>query len=221
MSNSQKKLGLIGWRGMVGSVLMDRMRQENDFELFETTFFSTSQVGDPAPTESNDKSLKDAFSINDLSEMDIILTCQGGDYTKEVHPKLRGSGWKGFWVDAASALRMEEESVLVLDPINLQEIKSALEEGKKDFVGANCTVSLMLLALDGLFKKDLVEWVSSQTYQAASGAGAKNMQELLLQMGHIFESVQGELVKDRLDILNVDQMVSQAMQNEGFPKEHF
>ena len=178
-----KKVGLIGWRGMVGSVLMGRMLEEKDFDHIEPSFFSTSQAGQKAPTHGgHDGLLKDASDINELKQMDVILTCQGGSYTNEVYPELRKTGWSGYWVDAASALRMKEESTLILDPVNLDVIKKALADGKKDFIGPNCTVSLMLMAVGGLFNNNLVEWVTSMTYQAASGAGARNMMELLKQM---------------------------------------
>ncbi|WP_156504126.1 aspartate-semialdehyde dehydrogenase, partial [Oleiphilus sp. HI0066] len=170
-----KKLGMVGWRGMVGSVLMQRMQEENDFSLVEPVFFTTSQKGLPAPDLGQGESvLLDANDVSELAQMDFIITCQGGDYTKAVYPKLRESGWDGYWIDAASALRMEDNAVIVLDPVNRHVIDEALSNGVKDFVGGNCTVSLMLLALGGLFAEDLVEWVSPMTYQAASGSGAKH-----------------------------------------------
>ena len=182
-----KNVGFIGWRGMVGSVLMDRMQQENDFANINPVFFTTSQAGQPAPTfgGKNAGTLKNAFDIEELKKLDIIVTCQGGDYTNEVYLKLKATGWNGYWVDAASALRMEKEAIIVLDPVNQHVISEGLKNGVKTYVGGNCTVSLMLMALGGLFEKDLVEWISVATYQAASGAGAKNMRELLVQMGEL------------------------------------
>jgi aspartate-semialdehyde dehydrogenase len=180
-----KNLGIIGQRGMVGSVLMGRMKEENDFAKFKSFFFSTSQNGQTAPVVENGHNiLMDAYSIEELTEMDIIISCQGGDYTKKIHTPLRESGWKGYWIDAASTLRMSDDAVIILDPVNAESIQQALNNGGKDFVGGNCTVSLMLLALGGLFKEGVVEWMSSMTYQAASGAGAKNMIELIDQMNY-------------------------------------
>ena len=178
-------LGMVGWRGMVGSVLTNRMREENDFAFADKViFYSTSNPGGAAPALPNGEPvLLDANKIDDLARCDVILTCQGGDYTKAIHPQLRAAGWKGYWIDAASALRMEPNAVIVLDPVNDAVIRESLKNGGVDFIGGNCTVSLMLMAMDGLIREDLVEWVSSMTYQAASGAGAKNMRELLLQMG--------------------------------------
>ena len=178
-----KKVGFIGWRGMVGSVLMDRMKAENDFSQMESYFFSTSQGGDSAPVVTNGHAtVLSSIDIKELMKMDILVSCQGGDFTQEFHPALRNAGWKGYWVDAASTLRMKSDSVIILDPVNRGIIQESISKGMKDFIGGNCTVSLMLIALDGLFKADLIEWVSSMTYQAASGAGAKNMLELLAQM---------------------------------------
>ena len=171
-----KKLGIVGWRGMVGSVLVERMQAEGDFAHVETTLFSTSQAGEAAPAfAGNGKTLQDAHNLDALAAMDIILTCQGGDYSKTIHPQLRARGWDGYWIDAASALRMDDRAVIILDPVNRHVIDAAIRDGKKDFIGGNCTVSLMLMALGGLFENDLVEWATSMTYQAASGAGAKNM----------------------------------------------
>ena len=179
-----KKVGLVGWRGMVGSVLMQRMREENDFALVDPVFFTTSQVGGKGPNIGRDTvPLKDAHNIDELKAMDIIISCQGGDYTTAVFAKLRQAGWKGYWIDAASTLRMEKDAVIILDPVNLPVIKQAMHDGGKNYIGGNCTVSLMLMALGGLFQKNLVEWMSVMTYQAASGAGAQNMRELLQQMG--------------------------------------
>lgn len=181
-----KTLGIIGWRGLVGSTLIDRMREENDFCKFEPYFFSTSQAGEPAPRESRSQTLLDAYDIKKLAQMDILLSCQGSEYTRKIYEKLRSFSWQGIWVDASSFLRMRETSTLLLDPINGKEIKQALENRCKDFIGANCTVSLMLMAIASLIKIDLVEWVNSMTYQAISGAGAGAMKELIEQM-HLFK----------------------------------
>lgn len=215
-----KKVGFVGWRGMVGSVLMQRMREEKDFGKFDAYFFTTSQTGAKAPSEAcaNATNLLAANDLEALRSMDIILTCQGSDFTNEMHPSLRKSGWKGQWIDAASALRMKESSVLVLDPVNKSVIESAIGAGKNDFIGANCTVSLMLMGLGGLFKEDLVEWVTSMTYQAASGAGAQNMVELLKQMGTLANATSGLLSED---ILTVDRAVNDSLRSSTFPKENF
>lgn len=217
------KLGIVGWRGMVGQVLMDRMISESDFAHFETTFFSTSQKNQPSPFKlsSANPVLQDAYDINELKKMDIILTCQGGDYTKKVHAELRASGFKGYWIDAASTLRMEDNAVIVLDPINKDVIQRALKNNQKDFIGGNCTVSLMMLALGGLFKNNHIEWVTSMTYQAASGAGARHMFELLRQMKFVTDKVMatGENLAD--DILNVERNVKSLLSDSQFPKENF
>ncbi len=216
------RVGLVGWRGMVGSVLMQRMRAERDFDLIEPVFFTTSQVGGKAPDVGREVAqLQDAHNIDELKAMEVIISCQGGDYTTEIFPRLRAAGWKGYWIDAASTLRMEKDSVIILDPVNLHVIKDALAQGKKDFIGGNCTVSLMLMALGGLFKADLVEWISSMTYQAASGAGAQNMRELLTQMGEV-----NRVAKDLLDdpasaILDIDREVAGILRDEKFPTENF
>src|SRR5476649_2782653 len=181
-----KLVGLVGWRGMVGSVLMQRMQEEGDFAEIEPVFFTTSNPGGAAPAMAkNETTLKSASDIDELKKCEIIVSCQGGDYTSEVFPKLRAAGWSGFWIDAASTLRMEKDAVIVLDPVNRPVIDRALETGVKNYIGGNCTVTLMLMAIDGLLKADLVEWVSAMTYQAASGAGAQNMRELLQQMGEV------------------------------------
>jgi len=217
-----KKLGLVGWRGMVGSVLMQRMREENDFANVTPVFFSTSQAGQAAPDVGQGGSvLKDANSIEALAEMDIIITCQGGDYTKSVFSALRESGWQGYWIDAASALRMEEDTVIVLDPVNRGVVDKALAAGTKNFVGGNCTVSLMLMALGGLFSEDLVEWVSPMTYQAASGSGAKHMRELITQMGDIHGSVKAELDDPASAILDIDKKIADRMREDDFPRDNF
>ncbi|MCF7848307.1 MAG: aspartate-semialdehyde dehydrogenase [Kiritimatiellales bacterium] len=216
------KTGLVGWRGMVGSVLMDRMRAENDFEHIDPVFFTTSQAGQAAPNVGKGESLLlDAFDIDALMEMDAIITCQGGDYTSKVHPELRSKGWNGYWIDAASTLRMAEQATIVLDPVNRPVIDQALADGKKDFVGGNCTVSLMLMAVGGLFKAGLVEWISSMTYQAASGAGAQNMRELLNQMGSLNNCVSDELATPSSAILDIDRKVTECLRNDAIPTENF
>ncbi|MBS1209242.1 MAG: aspartate-semialdehyde dehydrogenase, partial [Proteobacteria bacterium] len=185
-----KKVGIVGWRGMVGSVLMQRMREENDFALIEPVFFTTSNVGGKGPDIAGSvETLKDAKSIEDLAKMDVIITCQGGDYTNEIFPKLRSAGWQGYWIDAASSLRMKDDAIIILDPVNKNVIQDGLARGIKNYIGGNCTVSLMLMGLGGLFQNDMIEWASSMTYQAASGAGAPNMRELIAQMGKIHDSV--------------------------------
>lgn len=218
-----KKLGIIGWRGMVGQVLMERMTAENDFRHFETTFFTTSQKGEKNPNNvtGSNPVLADAYDIHELKKMDIILSCQGGDYTKKVHPELRASGYAGYWIDAASTLRMDKNAVIILDPINKDSIKRALKNNQKDFIGGNCTVSLMMLAMGGLFKADLVEWVTSMTYQAASGAGARHMNELLKQMKFVTDKVmaQGENLSDQ--ILKVEKTVVGLLDDAQFPKDNF
>jgi aspartate-semialdehyde dehydrogenase len=205
---------------MVGSVLMARMRAENDFAHIDPVFFTTSNVGGKGPGESKEP-LKDAKSIADLKRMDAIVTCQGGDYTNEIHPKLRAAGWDGFWIDAASALRMKNDAVIILDPVNLQVIKDALGRGVINYIGGNCTVSLMLMALHGLFKEGLIEWMTAMTYQAASGAGAQNMRELIAQMGAAHASV-GDLLADPASaILEIDRRVAATLRSAAMPKEHF
>ncbi len=217
-----KRVGLIGWRGMVGSVLMQRMREEKDFELIEPIFFTTSQTGQPGPDVGKDvPALKDAKDIDELKSMDVILSCQGGGYTEEVYPKLRAAGWKGYWIDAASTLRMEDDSIIVLDPVNLDVIKDGLSKGVNTFVGGNCTVSLMLMALGGLFQHDLVEWISPMTYQAASGAGARNMRELLQQMGSLRDSVSDLLDDPASAILEIDKQVTAHMRGDSYPVENW
>jgi len=219
-----KKVGFIGWRGMVGSVLIKRMIEESDFDNFDSYFFSTSQIGQKNPEWTinfKNELLIDAFDIQELSKMDIVMTCQGGGYTNLVFSKLRETGWNGHWIDAASTLRMEENSVIVLDPLNQPSIDSAYDAGIKNWVGGNCTVSLMLLAIHGLLKEDLVEWVSSMTYQAASGAGAKNMRELLSQMGQIYTSVSEDLNQKNSNILDIDSKALTLMNSDKFQKNNF
>jgi len=213
------KVGMVGWRGMVGSVLMQRMREENDFSLIEPVFFSTSSTGGEAPLGAG--RLQDAMSVEALARMDTILTCQGGDWTNEMYPKLRAAGWKGYWIDAASALRMKDESVIILDPLNLHVIRDSLARGGRDFIGGNCTVSLMMMGLNGLIRENLIEWVTAMTYQAASGAGAQNMRELLSQMGALHASVAPQLADSASAILDIDQRVADTMRGAAFPTEHF
>jgi len=216
------RVGFIGWRGMVGSVLMQRMRAEQDFDLIEPVFFTTSQVGEKAPDVGREAPpLKDAKNTAELKAMDIIISCQGGDYTNEMFPRLRAAGWQGYWIDAASTLRMDKNAVIILDPVNLNVIKDALAQGKKDFIGGNCTVSLMLMALGGLFKASLVEWITSMTYQAASGAGAQNMRELLTQMGEAHRVAKSLLDDPASAILDVDREVAGILRDEKFPKANF
>ncbi|HZX52914.1 MAG TPA: aspartate-semialdehyde dehydrogenase [Pseudomonas sp.] len=217
-----KRVGLIGWRGMVGSVLMQRMLEEQDFDLIEPVFFTTSNVGGQGPAIGKEIApLKDAYSIDELKSLDVILTCQGGDYTSEVFPKLREAGWQGYWIDAASSLRMDDSSVIVLDPVNRKVIDQQLDAGTKNYIGGNCTVSLMLMALGGLYEAGLVEWMSAMTYQAASGAGAQNMRELIKQMGAINASVADELADPASAILDIDRKVAEAMRGESFPVDNF
>lgn len=212
----KKSVGIIGSRGMVGSVLIKRMQEEHDFELFEALCFSTSQQGQDAPDWSSNSKLLDAYNIDELKKCDVLLTCQGSDYTHAVHQDLRTQGWQGLWIDAASALRYEKSSCLVLDPLNRDHILSTLKEGTRDFIGANCTVSLLLMGLAGLFKNDLIEFVSTASYQAISGAGARAMKELLGQMGHL--AGQSADMMDK-NILDIDQTVSAAMTQANFPTE--
>jgi len=203
-----KLVGLVGWRGMVGSVLMQRMQEENDFAHIEPVFFSTSNAGGKAPAlAKNETTLKDANDIDALKKCDIILTCQGGDYTTEIFPKLRAAGWQGYWIDAASSLRMKDDAIIVLDPINLGVIKDGLSKGVKNYIGGNCTVSCMLMGLGGLFKHDLVDWMTSMTYQAASGGGAQHMRELLTQFGSINAEVKALLDDPASAILEIDRKV--------------
>jgi aspartate-semialdehyde dehydrogenase len=224
MESAMLKVGFIGWRGMVGSVLMERMLTENDFQGFEPVFFTTSQVGQAGPDIGNgSKPLEDAMNLNRLAEMDIILSCQGGGYTSKVYEPLRNK-WNGFWIDAASTLRMQDNAIIVLDPVNRSVIDTGLEKGIKNYIGGNCTVSLMLMALGGLFENDLVEWISSMTYQAASGAGAKNMRELVSQMGELNAGVTDLLANPSSAILDIDKKItaklndgSLSMENWGVP----
>lgn len=218
-------VGFVGWRGMVGSVLMNRMIEENDFKHINPVFFSTSNAGGNAPDFDgkidNTGTLKDANDINELAKYDAIITCQGGDYTKAVHPALRKSGWMGYWIDAASSLRMDDNAIIILDPVNRNVIDDALAQGKKDFIGGNCTVSLMLMAIGELFRRDWVEWVSAMTYQAASGAGANNMRELISGMGVLHDSVSDNLSDPASAILEIDRTIADTQRLDDFPKQHF
>jgi len=215
------KVGFVGWRGMVGSVLMERMQAENDFATIEPVFFTTSNVGGAAPAVAAGlPALKDAYSVEDLKQLDVIVTCQGGDYTNEIFPKLRSSGWNGYWIDAASSLRMEDDAVIILDPVNQGVIDSAVNKGIKNFIGGNCTNSIMLMGVGGLFHAGLVDWVSSMTYQAASGGGANHMRELLKGMGVIHEAVADELATPASAILDIDRKVADTIRND-VPREFF
>ncbi|SIR88271.1 aspartate semialdehyde dehydrogenase [Moraxella cuniculi DSM 21768] len=215
-------VGLVGWRGMVGSVLMNRMVEEGDFAHINPVFFSTSNAGGKAPNFGTDAgTLKDATDINELAKCDAIITCQGGDYTKQIHPALRDSGWTGYWIDAASSLRMQDDAVIILDPINREVIDTALANGTKDFIGGNCTVSLMLMAIGELFRRGWVEWVSAMTYQAASGAGAANMRELISGMGVLHNAVADELADPASAILEIDKKIAAAQRSDDFPKQNF
>lgn len=217
------RVGFVGWRGMVGSVLLQRMREENDFALeFEPEFYSTSQVGAPPPDVGVGAGpLKDAYDVAALKTLDIILSCQGGDYTSKVVPELRGAGWRGIWIDAASALRMDRDALIVLDPLNRPLIDAGLTDGLKTFIGGNCTVSLMLMGLAGLFQQGWVEWVSSMTYQSASGAGARQMRELVVQMRALGLAANALLDDPASEILELEQLVSDTLRASGFPQEHF
>lgn len=203
-----KLVGLVGWRGMVGSVLMDRMAQENDFALIEPVFFSTSNVGGKAPSfAKNETTLKDGYDIEALKRCEIIITAQGGDYTTEVFPKLRAAGWNGHWIDAASTLRMKDDAVIILDPVNMPVIKKSLANGGRNWIGGNCTVSCMLMGVGALYKAGLVEWMATQTYQAASGGGAQHMRELLTQFGTLNGTVKSLLDDPKSAILEIDRQV--------------
>lgn len=216
------QVGFVGWRGMVGSVLMGRMREENDFATINPVFFTTSNVGGQGPDVGKPVApLKDAYDIEALKAMDAIISCQGGDYTTAIIDQLRAAGWQGYWIDAASTLRMKDDAIIILDPVNDQVIRNGLKNGIKNYVGGNCTVSLMLMGLGGLFQNGLVEWVSSMTYQAASGAGAQNMRELISQMGTIHSSVADKLADPASAILEIDRQVAETMRSSDFPKEHF
>ncbi|MBA5204255.1 aspartate-semialdehyde dehydrogenase [Pectobacterium aroidearum] len=217
-----KNVGFIGWRGMVGSVLMQRMVEERDFDVIHPVFFSTSQHGEAAPALGGHQGvLQDAYNIEALRALDIIITCQGGDYTNEVYPKLRESGWQGYWVDAASSLRMKDDAIIILDPVNHGVIQQGLDKGIKTFAGGNCTVSLMLMSLGGLFANNLVEWVSAATYQAASGGGARHMRELLTQMGALHGEVAKELQDPASAILDIERKVTALTRSGSLPTDNF
>jgi aspartate-semialdehyde dehydrogenase len=216
------KVGIVGWRGMVGSVLLDRMTAEGDFALIQPVFFSTSQAGHAAPDVGQGAdTLRDARDLAALGAMDAIITCQGGDYTTDIHGPLRASGWNGYWIDAASTLRMTDGVTIVLDPVNRPVIEAALDAGQKDFVGGNCTVSLMLMALGGLFRAGLVEWITAMTYQAASGAGAANMRELVAQMGSVYASGAALLADERSSVLELDAVVAAHLRGSALPQKEF
>lgn len=216
------QVGLIGWRGMVGSVLVQRMREERDFDLIDPVFFSTSQAGSAAPAIGKAApAVKDARDLKALLEADVLISCQGGDYTTEMYPRLRAAGWTGYWIDAASTLRLKDHAVIVLDPVNRHVIDRGLDAGITDFIGGNCTVSLMLMAMAGLFRAGLVEWVSAMTYQAASGAGAKHMRELVAQMGVVHGAVDGRLMDPSSAILDIDRGVTETLRSANLPKAEF
>jgi aspartate-semialdehyde dehydrogenase len=216
-----KTVGFVGWRGMVGSVLMERMQAENDFDGIEPVFFTTSNIGGAGPAfAKNAGPLKDAFAIDELKKLDVIISCQGGDYTTEVFPKLRAAGWDGYWIDAASTLRMEDDAIIVLDPVNGGLIRDGLKRGIKNFIGGNCTNSILLMGVNGLFREGLVEWVSSMTYQAASGGGANHMRELLKGMGVIHGAVADQLATPSSSIIDIDRKVAQTIRSD-VPVEYF
>ncbi|BBO84773.1 aspartate-semialdehyde dehydrogenase [Desulfosarcina ovata subsp. sediminis] len=215
-------VGIVGWRGMVGSVLMDRMVAENDFGGFEPVFFSTSQAGKTGPDiGTGPQPVLDANDVEKLAEMDVVVSCQGGSYTERIHPALRQRGWLGYWIDAASTLRMTDDSMIVLDPVNRGVIDKALESGTKDYIGGNCTVSLMLMAVGGLFEKNWIEWITSMTYQSASGAGANNMRELVAQMGCLGDSAKALLADPAASILDIDRQISATLADPDFPTQYF
>ena len=215
-------VGIVGWRGMVGSVLMERMAAEGDFSRFEPVFFSTSQAGKPGPDiGGGPRTVLDANDADKLAEMAVIVSCQGGAYTEAIHPLLRQRGWRGFWIDAASTLRMRDDSVIVLDPVNRAVIDRALDQGIRDYIGGNCTVSLMLMAIGGLFEKAWIEWLSAMTYQSASGAGANNMRELVAQMGRLGDGARSLLDDPAASILAIDRQISATLRDPEFPTQHF
>lgn len=215
-------VGIVGWRGMVGSVLMDRLLSENDFSGFDPSFFSTSQAGKTGPTVGGEpQHVLNANDLDALADMAVIVSCQGGGYTEQTHPALRSKGWSGYWIDAASTLRMKDNSVIVLDPVNRNVIDRALENGINDFIGGNCTVSLMLMALGGLFDKDWVEWMSCMTYQSASGAGANNMRELVMQMGLLGDRTRALVSDPASSILSIDRQITDTLAEPDFPTQYF
>ncbi|MGH8688524.1 MAG: aspartate-semialdehyde dehydrogenase [Burkholderiales bacterium] len=215
------RVGIVGWRGMVGSVLVQRMREERDFDVVEPVFFSTSQAGGKGPAIGKDVGLvQDAHDLEALASLPLIIACQGGDYTNDVYPRLRAAGWKGYWIDASSALRMKDDATLILDPVNMPVIEQSLAAGVRNYIGGNCTVSLMIMGMAGLFRHDLVEWMTCMTYQAASGAGAAQMRELAEQMGHLGDVAKPLLEDPGATALDVERRVSEAVRNGGMPKAH-
>jgi aspartate-semialdehyde dehydrogenase len=219
---SMKRAGIVGWRGMVGSVLVQRMREERDFDHIEPVFFSTSQAGGQGPAIGREvEPVGDAMDLAALKALPVIISCQGGDYTNDVYPRLRQAGWRGYWIDAASALRMNDDAVIILDPVNMPVIKDAIAKGAKNFIGGNCTVSLMLMGMAGLFQRDEIEWMTSMTYQAASGAGAANMRELVAQMARIGRAAQPLLDDPASAILELDRAVTASVRSRDLPKENF
>ena len=213
------RIGIVGWRGMVGSVLVQRMREEKDFDHLDPVFFSTTQAGGKAPEIGKDAPpVADAMDLEALRQLPVIISCQGGEYTNDIHPKLRAAGWQGHWIDAASALRMKDDAVIILDPVNLPEIKNGLTRGARDYIGGNCTVSLMLMGLAGLLQHDLVEWMTCMTYQAASGAGAASMRELVQQMGYLGEFAKPAVDDPAATALDIDRRVTAALRNDAMPK---
>ncbi|MCX7136974.1 MAG: aspartate-semialdehyde dehydrogenase [Proteobacteria bacterium] len=216
------RTGFVGWRGMVGSVLMQRMQAERDFDLIEPVFFTTSQIGGKGPAIGRDiEPLKDASSVDALKAMDVIITCQGGEYTTAMYPQLRAAGWQGYWIDAAKTLRMKDDAVIILDPVNMPVIKNALTKGIRNYIGGNCTVSCMLMGLHGLFQHDLVEWMTCMTYQAASGGGAQHMRELLTQFGLVHAEVKDLLADPASAILDIDRKVHASQTGGALPMENF
>ena len=216
------RVGIVGWRGMVGSVLVSRMREERDFDHIEPVFFSTTRAGTEAPAIGKSvEPVKHAMDIAALKSLPVIISCQGGDYTNDVYPRLRRDGWKGYWIDAASALRLKDDAAIILDPVNLSLIESSLAEGKRDYIGGNCTVSLMLMGMAGLFQRDEIEWMTSMTYQAASGAGAASMRELAAQMAHIGRSAQALLEDPASAVLDIDRAVTDSLRSPSLPKAQF
>jgi aspartate-semialdehyde dehydrogenase len=213
------RVGIVGWRGMVGSVLVQRMREERDFDLIEPVFFSTSRAGGKGPAIGKDTgAVQSATDIAALKSLPVIIACQGGDYTNAVYPQLRAAGWQGYWIDAAGALRMKDDATIILDPVNMPVIERALASGVRNYIGGNCTVSLMMMGMAGLFRRDLVEWITSMTYQAASGAGAANMRELAEQMAHLGDAAKPALADPAATALEIDQRVADALRNGGLPK---
>ncbi|OGA25123.1 MAG: aspartate-semialdehyde dehydrogenase [Betaproteobacteria bacterium RIFCSPLOWO2_02_FULL_67_19] len=216
------RAGIVGWRGMVGSVLVQRMCEERDFDQIDPVFFSTTQAGGKGPQIGRDTpAVGDARDLGALQSLPVIVSCQGGDYTGEIYPKLRAAGWKGYWIDAASALRMKDDAVIILDPVNRPLINDAVAAGRRDFIGGNCTVSLMLMGMAGLFQNDLIEWMTSMTYQAASGAGAANMRELAEQMAYLGDAAKGVLADPAATALDVDRRVTEALHGAGLPQQNF